>query len=144
MLKHILSRPLRTLYKVLDKVRGNCTYVRITIKPKEFTLPVTLANPLTKEEKTMSFKVHKWEFESQYRFSIFNKQYFLYDVFCCLPEDMDKNIQTLYKQTITVPKLLSWVFDEESQLQAVVGFFLDIKESELIDIRSKKDTDKVA
>ena len=92
----------------------------------------------------MSFKVHKWEFESQYRFSIFNKQYFLYDVFCCLPEDMDKNIQTLYKQTITVPKLLSWVFDEEAQLQAVVGFFLDIKESELIDIRSKKDTESVS
>lgn len=113
-------------------IKGKGTYVRLNVEPIEFKIPVGLKSlDGSDNEKEIMFTVQRWGYEDKYRFPLFNVCYYVYQIHCDLPEEINDKIKDHYRQTMSVPRLLSWFYNEEAQLQAVIGFFLDIKMAEI-------------
>lgn len=118
--------------KLKDSIKGKATYHKKTSKPIESVIKIKLQTH-KHGEQDLIFNIKKEIYEIKYPLWIFNQQRHMYEINCVLPDGNINDftngfdLRSHYVTPIYVSSLLSWAYDEESQLQAVIGFFLDIK-----------------
>lgn len=149
MLRRLLARVLRPIFKGYNWVRGDPTYEKANLGNEEIdSLPIRIIKKVCndcdkKEQELMCFHIRKHLYVARYRFRILDAYYLQYEIYAQMPIGIDKEIRDVYVQSIMVPRLLSWVFTDTEQLNAVISFFLDINLDKTIEIIKNREERKI-